>query len=1267
MNNIFISSSFRDMQAERDMLRYIVLPEINVFLRRNYGQDTNIIDLRWGIDTSSESEEAISKTIIQTCLLEIENCKPFMIVLLGDRYGSIADKTLVAQLCELDDSFENPHDDIGITELEIRKGISLMSEGKMNCLFYFRDMDYSVVPTEKRDVFFDEGTGSDKPAKLKALKEDIISICPQRCKHYPAQWNQEKDSVDGLQVLADMIVNDLKMLIANELGSPKAISFMGTVLRSEEAYVHAKEKLFIGRRKELDSIKEFLEDGSDQILFIRGQAGCGKSSLVCNLPKYYGEKYDFLTVFCGQGSLCDTANGIMRNVIYKLRRRLNMDNVDLFNSFYSDEQLFEEMDSLVKEYTFAVKKKLVIVYDAIDQLSSSLHTKNFYYLPKELSQIKCILTMPSDYQVCYDALLFNRIRSLEMSSPSSDELGLFVQNVWKLYGKYSVATKVKEELLAKKHSDNYLYLHLLMVRLSYLGKEVFDTPENNEQYIRNTIIDIIRNFPEDMENAVLEMLSTISRYFRKNYLFELVSLIACSPSGLRVLDLQDLCSTQWNGAEFSLIMRVLDPFVFERFDHRIDFSHRLFKGIAKRINGCNSAPMVNKLFAYALSLPNDDMRKPEYAVNSLTAIANGDAFYKYCYQLIKDTNNTSSIAWELASAIHINRSIIEILSNAFPINESSIDLLEFIMHDVGKYLSPSEGSVSFLSSVSSKFYNYFIKHPDCFETLSAKAISVLVQFEQWHLKTITDYNNSVEPEAILFYALRHWKMTNEPASLLLYCELLSSYGRVYEAGELLEAHSNSQKPEVLILKAKVNVKRAEKAYPPMPICFSNEGDRLINEACDSITQAFEKISRAKDNNESISITEDDCRFIYSELLLSIGRIFMRIQNTEGAAREWIDYSGKAEFYSRAELYFATAKEQCKLATGKRQTGDKTKGLLLQIIKEEVTILHFFPNICSVSDCEPRGFDTLDSDFTLISDFLKDNLREAVSPRESAKLLSSLVLLYSDYLGVKIDVVNPYEDVYSEFAYSVDSMNTLYDRLSKWDLLFNHGMDIVRRLNSYSPTIALQRDFVEMLYSRIQLLNFYDPWSRESIEAYWKNNRANPNSPTFKERRSKDKADIYREQLRLAIEASETLYLLQKSNRRGYLSYYLLVFKKVLKCFTMHTFEKFDDKSFATFKLMLEQYCNTICDIIDNGRKEEVLILLYVSFFGLSCEGLSDILLDLTEKEEEYPLQKDVLLIVNRTISLINDAKSKHEGEYRRLDYYGSFGEDFFAKWCRVVL
>lgn len=495
-------------------------------------------------------------------------------------------------------------------------------------------------------------------------------------------------------------------------------------------------------------------------------------------------------------------------------------------------------------------------------------------------------------------------------------------------------------------------------------------------------------------------------------------------------------------------------------------------------------------------------------------------------------------------------------------------------------------------------------------------------------------------------------MTNEPASLLLYCELLSSYGMAYEAGELLEAHCNSQKPEVLILKAKVKVKRAEKVYPPVPICFSNEGDRLINEACDSITQAFEKISRAKDNNESISITEDDCRYICSELLLSIGRIFMRIQNTEGAAREWIDYSGKAEFYSRAELYFATAKEQCKLAAGKGQAGSKTKELLLQIIKEEVTILHFFPNICSVSDCETRGFETIDSDFTLISDFIKDNLREATSPRESAKLLSSLELLYSDYLGSEIDVSHPYENGYSDFFCSFDRMNKLYDLLSRWDLLCNHGMDIVRRLNSYSPTIALQRDFVEMLYSRIQLLNFYDPWSRESVEAYWKNNMINPDSPIFRKKRSKDRTDIYREQLRLAIEASETLYLLQKSNRKGYLSYYLLVFKKVLQYFTMHTFEKSDDESFAAFKLMLEQYCSTICDIIDSGRKEEVLILLYVSSCALSYKELSNILLDLTKKKEKYGLQNDDLLIINRTISLINDVKNKHEGEYYRLDYYG---------------
>jgi len=50
--SIFVSSTFRDMQAERDALRDFVLPRINEFAAK-YGRAVEIIDLRWGVDTAA--------------------------------------------------------------------------------------------------------------------------------------------------------------------------------------------------------------------------------------------------------------------------------------------------------------------------------------------------------------------------------------------------------------------------------------------------------------------------------------------------------------------------------------------------------------------------------------------------------------------------------------------------------------------------------------------------------------------------------------------------------------------------------------------------------------------------------------------------------------------------------------------------------------------------------------------------------------------------------------------------------------------------------------------------------------------------------------------------------------------------------------------------------------------------------------------------------------------------------------------------------------
>ena len=99
MKSIFVSSTFKDMQAERDMLTYDVLPEITEFAR-NYGEAISFIDLRWGVDTDKlESDEGAHK-VLSVCLDEIERSRPYMIVFLGERYGWIPNKRIVTKAIE---------------------------------------------------------------------------------------------------------------------------------------------------------------------------------------------------------------------------------------------------------------------------------------------------------------------------------------------------------------------------------------------------------------------------------------------------------------------------------------------------------------------------------------------------------------------------------------------------------------------------------------------------------------------------------------------------------------------------------------------------------------------------------------------------------------------------------------------------------------------------------------------------------------------------------------------------------------------------------------------------------------------------------------------------------------------------------------------------------------------------------------------------------------------------------------------------------------
>jgi hypothetical protein len=79
---IFISSTFRDMHAERDYLSRQVFPELRSRCQKR-GAEFIGLDLRWGVT----EEEARREGALKICLDEIERCRPFFVCLLGSRYG----------------------------------------------------------------------------------------------------------------------------------------------------------------------------------------------------------------------------------------------------------------------------------------------------------------------------------------------------------------------------------------------------------------------------------------------------------------------------------------------------------------------------------------------------------------------------------------------------------------------------------------------------------------------------------------------------------------------------------------------------------------------------------------------------------------------------------------------------------------------------------------------------------------------------------------------------------------------------------------------------------------------------------------------------------------------------------------------------------------------------------------------------------------------------------------------------------------------------
>lgn len=179
---VFISSTFRDMQAERDELAKRIFPQLRK-LCESRGVTFGGLDLRWGITDEQKAEGKV----LPICLAEIQHCRPYFIGLLGERYGWVPDDISPALIAR--EPWLAEHLGRSVTELEILHGVLRNPEMAGHVFFYFRDSSYlDSLPTGEQPGYREMASteeieklgaeeahrrAEDRKRKLARLKESI--------------------------------------------------------------------------------------------------------------------------------------------------------------------------------------------------------------------------------------------------------------------------------------------------------------------------------------------------------------------------------------------------------------------------------------------------------------------------------------------------------------------------------------------------------------------------------------------------------------------------------------------------------------------------------------------------------------------------------------------------------------------------------------------------------------------------------------------------------------------------------------------------------------------------------------------------------------------------------------------------------------------------------------------------------------------------------------------------------------------------------------
>jgi|GEM_PF-6598185 len=599
MKSIFISSTFKDMQKERDIINLEIVPRL-LHDAAKVKCSIHVTDLRWGIDTSFMDEKETGLKVLSVCFNEIKKCS-FIIALLGDRYGSIPDKKIMQAIIE-ENNIGFDWKDKSVTHMEIEQSIANNLPDNNGFFIYIRNMDYTNMPAFEKEMYVEKDDYL--KTKIKDLKAYLREHFPDSIKTYNAKWDPLKSSIE-ITNFADMVYQDLNKALFNHYEKINYLSSCHEQFTENEFFVSYNTTNVYIPHEIMNAHKASVLSHKSPLYHFTGEAGCGKSTYLCNLYneiKQSHHKIGFIP--CGSNFFTSTTRGIAEFFLCSIM----IDNGEEYdyenNQNLAYAQIIEKL-LIIRE---KLRDRYIFILDSIDCVADVPSIVNFINWINNFMRNYITLVVAS-----IDDTIFRIKPSIEtitdvISYDSKDCLCILECQLD--MEKKELNDYLKKLILNKNGASNPLWISLMVRRLLMMNSYDFRIIYNKGDTIdtvNDYIYEIIKSSPAAASELAGNIMVEAASRINKQLITLIINYLCASRNGLRESDLETVAERNglcWNVLDFSYLIKYLKYFFIWHDNGIIHFSHN---DIRKGIN--DAMPFDAEMVSHSLAVHFENIMK----------------------------------------------------------------------------------------------------------------------------------------------------------------------------------------------------------------------------------------------------------------------------------------------------------------------------------------------------------------------------------------------------------------------------------------------------------------------------------------------------------------------------------------------------------------------------------------------------------------------------------------------------------------------------------